>query len=95
MQFKTFGEARASGLFGEATRAGITRETIGQLMNIAARAQHGRVPDPSMELRNLRKAVEIDATWGAKWHEYGFGETGTTRERAKARIAELEAQGVQ
>lgn len=92
MQFTSFSAARASGLFGEATRAGVTRESIGQHMNLAARARYGRVPDPEMELRNLERAVEIHNTWGQQWHEYSFGTTGDTHQRALARIAELKAE---
>lgn len=76
-RYETFSEAKASGLFAEATRAGITRETFGQYHNSARRSEH--LGDRAGEVRALRKCLEINDVWGSRWHEYGANADTITR----------------
>lgn len=81
-------------IFAEATRAGITRESIGSWMNLAARARYAKHgARPADEARCLRRALEIHETWGQRHATYAFSTEGTTLRDALARLAELTAAG--
>lgn len=81
-------ETARRAIMGEATRAGITSESVGQWMNLAARSRYGRNPDPKGEAQCLRRALEIADIWGKRLNCYGMSEG--TRAQALARLAEIE-----
>lgn len=79
-------------VMGEATRAGITKESVGQWMNLALRARYGVKPNEESEIAALRRAIEIHETWGARHLNYAMDtRPGGTLDMASRRLAELEA----
>lgn len=83
--FTTFAAARNSGLFAEATRAGVTKETLGQWHNLAHRWQ--RLGDTEREVNALQRCIEIDNIWGSQWE--GYSMSADTRARIETRLKEL------
>lgn len=73
-------------IMGAATRAGITKESLGQEHNMARRAESAG--DDAMEIRCLTKALEIAATWGKLLPE-SYGASPATIVRIEARLRHL------
>ena len=73
-------------VMGQATRAGVTKESIGQWMNLAWRCDaRGKHADAA---RYARKAIEIHETWGRRHATYTMAEG--TLERAALLAAKAE-----
>jgi hypothetical protein len=73
-------------VMGQATRAGVTGESIGQWMNLAWRCDaRGKHADAA---RYARKAIEIHETWGLLHATYTMAEG--TLERARRIAAQSE-----
>ena len=73
-------------IWGEASRAGVTKDSIGQELNVAERA--ARQDDTDLEIRHLKRALEIHNTWGARLpSSYAMAER--TLKQVTDRLAEL------
>ena len=80
---KVFGEfdysPAAREVMREATRAGVTKETVGEWMNLAVRYE--RLGNHAEAAACARKAIEIHETWGARHGAYAMA-TGTLERAA-------------
>lgn len=86
-KFETFADARNSGLFARATREGVTRETVGQYLNLAARFRYSVQPDVEQEIEWLTRALAVDAVWGSQYDSFQMGEG--TKKAVHTRLQEL------
>jgi hypothetical protein len=73
-------------VMGQATRAGVTKESVGEWMNLAARWERlGKHADAA---ECACKAIEIHEAWGSRHAAYEMAEG--TLERARAIAAKAE-----
>ena len=85
--------AQAKEIFREATRAGITAESVGEWLNLALRSRYGTRPDPESEADCIRRALYIHNTFGSRHAVYALptGFKGCAYDVVSARLEELES----
>jgi len=76
-------ENERKNIMAEASRAGITKETVGEWLNLARRYER---LNNFLEAANCaRKAIQIHEVWGSRLNSYSMNEA--TLQRAKSIVA--------